>query len=277
MYRQKHGKRFAVSSGKDNTSETIVISSTPVEKNSEPIKPKSPERLPLHIPSKSTEGPVTTGSNYERRRYGRYFARFSQKSASPTPLATARELPSPVSSSSEPITKPYLRECLQECLQEWRRMIPEFTQEIVKYMKLEEQFSVETEETSQGRTKGDFVSYFNDPENRTIDSKTTLDENGYIHLQTGLAGRLFSDEILIYPFGSEKLALEVSENILKMQFKTAEGKTGAVSGRLIKNDEAIYVIKITECWIYRDDDDAESVEFTDLDLPLHVFFEGGLI
>jgi len=293
MYQPKYGKRFAAPSSKTvSKDKTIVISSVPIEKKTEPIIPKSPERLPLHISTKNDTDSIANGA-YERRRYGRYFARFSNTSTSnsnststststipiPTPLSltptieTVKTVP-----HSEFVTKTELRECLSESLHEWRRMIPEFAQEIVKYIKLieEKPENPENPENPEYPTDGEFIPYFDSPENKTIDSKTVLNENGYIHLETGLAGRLFSEIILIYPFGSERIALDISENILDMHFKTAQDITGTVLGRFTKNEEGIYVIRITDCFL-EGDSSLGSIKFTDLDLPLQVSFEGGLL
>ncbi len=275
MFQQKCGPRFsAPSNGKTQTTQTIVISSVPVETPSEPIKPKSPEGPHLHIESThNTESKRGSGGNYERRRYGRYFSRFSQKSP---PMTFAHTSSSPLSSPSIPsevVTKSELRKCLQQALEQWRGMIPEFAEEIAKHIKLEPSSSEVQEDIFQVPTSGEFIPFFNDSENKTIGSKTTLDENGYIHLRVGLAGCLFSDEILIYPFGSEKVSLEVGENQLDMNFESTEGKKGRFLGTLIKNGENIHVIRIETCLM----ETSEIVDFSTIDLPLLTTFEGGLI
>ena len=280
MFQQKCGPRFsAPSNGKTQTTQTIVISSVPVETPSEPIKPKSPEGPHLRIESthntESKRGSyVGSGGNYERRRYGRYFSRFSQKSPPMTFAHVSSSGASSPSIPSEVVTESELRKCLQEALEEWRVMIPEFAEEIAKHIKFEPSSSEVLPPTS-----GEFIPFFNDSENKTIGSKTTLDENGYIHLRVGLAGCLFSDDILIYPFGSEKVSLEVGENQLKMKFESTEGKKGRLLGTLIKNEENIHVIRIESCLIdhVENPKSCEIVDFSMIDLPLLTTFEGGLI
>jgi len=290
MYQQKYGKRFSTpSSGKNKASTNIVISSGPIEKVPEPVKPKSPERPPIRM-SDSSAHPRLNKENYERLRYGRYFSRFSQKSPTSKPLnfvpTATRSSTGSVSTDfnpSEYVTRKELRECLQEALQEWRKMIPEFAEEIAKHIK-NSQESVDSvcllpkQKSGDLPFSGEFVPFFNDPENKTIDSKTLLDENGYMHLRVGLAGCLFSEEVLIYPFGSEKISLIAGNNELKMQFESTEGKIGALWGTLFQNGEGIYVIRVESCQIENEDKEfTELVDFSVLDIPLQVTFEGGLI
>jgi len=287
MYQQKCDKRFSTSSdGKNKPSNIITISSSPNEKVPEVTNPKSPKSLPICVSASNADT-----EKYERRRYGRYFSRFSQKSPVTTSLNVVPRARSSTGSISpdvtlpEHITKKDLELCLKETLEEWKKMIPEFAKEISKHI-INNQDSVCLLPESKIKnipSSGSFIPFFNSPENKTIHSKTTLDENGYIHLQVGLAGCLFSEEILIYPFGLEKISLTVGNNQLKMQFKTTEGKIGEIVGTLFQNDEGIYVIRVKTCLIETQNEDSQDeettkiVDFSSLDLPLEVTFEGGLI
>ena len=266
MYQQKYGKRFSVPSGGE---ESIVISPTPVEKTVEPVRPKSPERPPICMATTTAQV-----GNYERRRYNRYFSRFSQKNPTPqTTILASSPPPSPLPPPpKQGLTKEDLRDCLQEALSQWREMIPEFAAEIVNCMQNMQEEKLPSPEI----TKGAFVPFFNDPENTTIGSKTLIDGNGYLHLQVGLAGRILSEEILLYPFGLEILSLDVGENHLQMSFQTDQGKEGKIAGTFLQKEDGLCVIVVESCTIDIEEMTG-TIDFSELDVPLQVTFEGGLI